>query len=267
MSKPSIFSKDYDRKMKNRKRLQIITIIVLVIGILVMLTRAYVQNWLKVNADKLTNNQKQYVNDTNTNTKKTKSDETQKDAENKKEEEQKPTENKSTINVKFPDGKTVKVDCIDNGETKKISSVVSGGSDKISFNISKSADEAVILDDKQNMYVVDLTGKVTAITKDKYISTRGSVIVKDSYLSMKPNFIWHSNPRFISDGKVAYVTQMPWFRTTQYVYTVDIKTNSHVRIPMVQGNKITFGKLTKKGLEMTVDGNEEYISSKGTIVK
>lgn len=269
MSKPSIFSRDYDRKMKARRRRKTILLTSIILIALAALVTISFQNWLQNNAGSL-KRKKDYLTENNISSKtdnsgKENSKET--DEQNKSEDEVALNPDK-TLDVKFPDNKTAQLIYTEEGSNKKIKQLVPTDNGNLIYSINPSSDKAVVLASNQDMYIVDTNGVVSNITKDKYVSTKsGNVIIKSDYLAKKPDFIWHGSPMFINDTTVAYITQMPWFKTTKYIYKVDINSINHDRVFEVEGENVTFGILNEKGLTVNVDGAVKYISPEGKIIQ
>lgn len=129
----------------------------------------------------------------------------------------------------------------------------------------------VILDKDQNMKLINIDGKVTDITKKEYVSKKGDKFKKEVKIKENKNYLWHSEPKFMDDENIVYVSNLPYFgtaATNQYAWIYNIKTKKDTVIWKTKGKKITIGKIVpKKGIEIKVDKNEYIISNKGSIVK
>ncbi len=174
------------------------------------------------------------------------------------------------FDVKLADGTALKAIYTTSGTTKKFSHV-SPKEKNVWYDINPAGDKLLIFDkDAQSILLIDDTGKVTDVTNPSYVSTKGVTTTKESALASNKSYIWCTSPAFISDTKIAYISQLPYFgKTTQYVWTVDITTAKHkgVNISAVSGEKITFGKLEAKGLKIDIDGSVWYITSSGSAVQ
>lgn len=271
MSKPSIFSKDYERKMRKRKRIIVLISIisVFVIGIVVFNTkiknldftdlRANIQAWVDSGkTDEELENQntdiKEDVDD---------SEETKPEIQ----EETKPEE--LIVEVNLSQGITAKLKYAENNGMKEIQSVEAP--EGYQFNISPQKDKAVFIDAGQNMKIAGIDGTVTDITKTEYISQAGSTFPKDQILAATPTYTWHSQPKFIDDNKVIYVSELPYFGNSgqkKYVWIYDVTSNTHKTVWSFVGTDIIIGDLVQdKGTTVVVDGITYYINSNEEIIQ
>jgi hypothetical protein len=171
---------------------------------------------------------------------------------------------------KLSDGTAMKAVYTTTGTTKKFESV-SPKEKNVYYNINPAGDRIVVFDSAaQSIMLIDGAGKVQDITNPSYTSSKGTVFKKENVLSQYNGYVWCSSPAFISDTKVAYISQLPYFgETSKYVWTVDLSTSNHtaVSINRVKGEKITFGKLEAKGLMINVDEKVFYITPAGSAVE
>jgi hypothetical protein len=172
------------------------------------------------------------------------------------------------FDLKLDDGTALKAVYTKTGTTLKFQ-YVSPKEKNVYFNINPAGDKMVIFDSgAQKILLIDDTGKVADVTNPKYVSSSGTVITKESVLNSNKSYIWCSSPAFISDTKIAYISQLPWLnKTTKYVWLVDAATGKHTIINLVHGEKITFGKLEAKGLKVDIDGSTRYITASGSVVQ
>lgn len=265
LGKPSIFSREYDRKMKVRKRRRTVLLFCLIAVAVYYVGYSTYTNW----QDNYLKNKSKDSNGYLTNKTPEKVEDTTKE-EPEKDKEQSPAEaphDDKFFDVKMPNGRQFKLIYTEENGIKTIKNVVSEENGLLFFNISPSATKVVILDIEQEMYIADLTGSVKNISKTEYITTGGTRIDKTSYLKRKPEFQWHSTPKFINETTVVYASQMPWFATKKSVYKVDINTSTHQKIPSLTGENLSFDVLEEKGLKVNVDGNIKFISKEGTVVQ
>ncbi|MBE6048225.1 MAG: hypothetical protein E7213_07490 [Clostridium sp.] len=262
MSKPSIFSKDYERRMKKRKRIAVlITVVAIcVVGIVIFNTkikkldftnlRANIQAWVD-SGETQEQLENENIDDNN--------------EEVKEKEEIKPEE--LFVNVILADGVNAKLKYIENNGVKQIETVeVPEG---YQFNISPQKDKVVFLDPAQNMKVSNIEGNIIDITKKEYISQAGSTFPKDQILSATPTYTWHSQPKFIDDNIIVYVSELPYFKSSgqkKYIWICDLAQNTHRTVWNFVGTDIVIGDvLPEKGISITVDGNVYYMNSNGEI--
>lgn len=274
MAKPSMFSKDYDERMRKRKKIRrILTMIVVLLGIIgAVLFSGNIGNSIKIGLDKVNNK----VNDKNKNgLKNTESKE--KTISKEKEENQqqvtkteKQNENKSEVDtnkgtqvIKLSNGEEINlVYSIANNQRQYIEVL----SKTIQYSISPTKKRIVLLEkNTQNIILVDEMGSVKDITKKEYVSTKGTVFSKDSVLKNNQGYIWSSLPKFIDDNNIIYISQLPWFNRGEdkFIWKYTVSNNVHNQIITeggeISGKEISYGKLLKDGLEVIIDGNVNII--------
>lgn len=260
MSKPSIFSKDYERRMRKRKRIIVlITLIsILAIGIVVFNTKIKNLDFTNVRA-----NIQAWVDSGKT--------EEELESENMKEtQEEKPEEIQEEtkardlfVEVALAEGVNAKLKYLEDNGLKQIETVdVPEG---YQFNISPQKDKVVFIDSAQNMKVADVLGNVSDITKTEYISQAGSTFPKEQILAATPTYTWHSQPKFIDDNTIVYVSELPYFRNSgqkKYVWIYDAINNIHKTIWNFVGTDIVIGDVVPdKGITITADGAVYYLNA------
>lgn len=262
MSKPSIFSKDYQKRMRRRRA----GFALLIVAVVIVAAAAFMAGKSFLSKNNQGANNTASVEDTKdqtTTTNKTTTDQTttgQTAAQTPKEE---------GFDFKLADGTSLKAVYTTDGTAKKFQ-YVSPKEKNVYYNINPAGDKMLVFDSgAQSIMLIDSTGKVQDITNPTYTSSKGTVIKKENVLSSNSSYMWCSSPAFISDTKAVYVTQLPWMdgRSTKYVWKVDLTTGKHTTINNVHGEKITFGKIESKGLTMNVDDSVFYITAAGSVVQ
>ncbi|MBR0575799.1 hypothetical protein KCG48_05520 [Proteiniclasticum sp. BAD-10] len=115
-------------------------------------------------------------------------------------------------------------------------------------------------DDVQELYVADPAGTVTEITYRIYKSSRGYTETKESILGRLPGFVWSTQPRFLDEDTVVYLSQLPWFDNRRFLYVVELNPLSHKSFQSVKGVNVTLKGRTEKGLEYEADGKTRYLT-------
>lgn len=255
MAKPSIFSKDYDRRMKTRKKRTITAAVVIVLAVIVGLATFSVKS-LK-GALKNASKNVPKISDTKQNAKSTPAKKTEAKPQNKVSE--------NSYSVQLSDGKTVKAAYEVSNGNKLFKSVTCDG-ENIVYDISPSKKNAIIYDSKaQSILLLDADGNKQDVTNPQYTSTNGNVIAKNAQLSSDPNYVWCSDPKFLDDNNIAYVSQLPWLgKTTKYVWIESLSNKNHVLIQGIEGENVKLDKITDKGLTVISDDKTVYLKADGT---
>lgn len=259
MRKPSIFSRDYEKQIRKRKRVIIIISIIalLLVGMVTVkfTAKAFdftgikgkIQQW--IDGDTSDNNIIE-------------------DVPNLEPIPEVPIETVAkTMDLKVDGSRILKMEYEDvNGviKFKDAKDVPSG----IEYDISPSKELVLITDDKQNIKVFNTKGEENNVTKDSYIAPNGEVFKKEVVQSTYQDYLWHKNAKFVNDKKIVYKTNMPYFGygLSQYLWIIDLENKSETTLWQSKGNDIIIGEIKEKGLEVTIDGNVKYINNDNNLV-
>ncbi|MGL4569863.1 MAG: hypothetical protein ACRCVJ_02220 [Clostridium sp.] len=259
MAKPSIFSRDYEKKMRRRKiKISVVVALVAVVtGILIYKFKIEEMDFSNVRG-KL----QAWVDSGNDNSDEKVTEEVQ--------EETKPEPPKKTyIEAKINDKLTLKCEYKSENDKKEFASIENA--DGISYDISPNKQMIIVLDKDQNMQLINIDGKVTDVTKKEYISKKGDKFKKDLKIKENKDYLWHSQAKFMDDENIVYVSNLPYFgtaATNEYVWIYNIKDKKDTISWKTKGKDITIGKtVPKKGIEIKSGKNEYILDNKGTIVK
>lgn len=273
MGKPSIFSKEYEKKMKRRRIRNFILVVVCVLvvcsiafkevlgnsfnSINVSIRNVFTKSEVNKDAKKTNEEVKQEGNEA-------KKEETKETAKETVKEEKK----EESVEVQIGNGAKVLVSYeLKNGE-KNFSSINPGNS-VVSYSISPSNKKVVIFDEKnQNIYLVNENKEYKDISMKKYTTSSGDFTIdKNTQLTTNPSYIWHSLPKFVDEAHVAYMSQLPWLnKEDKYLWILDLNNLSYAVNYNIQGKISGLGNLVDKGLEVKLDNGEtKYLQPNGTI--
>ena len=248
MAKPSIFSSDYEKRMRKRKFIfkLVIAIVVFLIAGAIIYYQGFFQKHIKSPIP-------------------TKIVENTKNSESPKQKVQ--TSKEEGFEFKLSDQKILKAVYEINGSEKKFK-YISPKESNIPYDISPSGKNIVVFDSaQQTMMLMDIDGNVQDISNLVYITSSGAKISKDSVLQTNNNYIWCQSPKFIDDTNVAYVSQLPWLKkTTKYIWEVNISTKVHSYIRGIEAQDIKIDVLESKGLKIIEDGKIVYLTPDGSII-
>lgn len=267
MAKPSIFSRDYEKKMKRRKRRIILTIVlILVVGIGVLLKFKLDD----IDFSNLKNKIQAWVD----------SDKPKEEIEEKKEdnivvEEEKKEdiiEEEKYIDFNLENNGILKAEYIEENNLKEFTKIEpSSNINNLEYDISPMKDKIIIKDKNQNLYLCDLDGNVKNITKTSYTSGAGDVFLKDDILARDANYIWHSQIKFIDNSNIVYVSSLPYFgasAVSRYLWIYNVDNSTENCLWNYTGAEIVFGNIVMdKGLEVKIDGTQYYLNSSGSLIQ
>lgn len=259
MAKPSIFSRDYEKKMKRRKRRITIGIILVLLVVVIAFIKFELPNIdftevkAKIQAWVDTGKSEEELEDDDI-------------VEEQPEEIVKEPE-KTYIDLTISEGIIAKAEYIEEQGVKKFVSLEP--LEGYTFTLSPSNQQMMIIDGAQNIYLANVDGSIRDITKKEYISTSNKSYPKDQMISTNPGYLWHSQVKFIDENRIIYVTQLPYFgatATNKYLWIRDIVTNADNTLWKTKGQDIQVGEIVPdKGITVTIDGVVKYINGDGVI--
>lgn len=260
MRKPSIFSRDYEKLMKKRRRrIAIISILgVFFIGFLFVKI-----GMSSINIDTLRNKGQSLVDE-----EKVISEENATDIEEENKQEEIPKEPESkTMDLIIRDGVLLKVEYEEvNGEIKF--KTVKDAPSNVYYTLNPDKNLLLTIDENQDMKIFNIDTKEANITKDKYVAPNGEIFSKESVLETYNGYLWSVEAKFISNTKVAYISNMPYFgyNLDKYIWVIDLNDISHKTLWSSKGKEIKLGDIKEKGLEVTIDGNVKYVNASGELI-
>lgn len=271
MAKPSIFSKDYEKRMKRRKKV-IAVIVVVVIGVGSL---AVFKVDMKTNLKKIftSSNKDNKQNSSNTKAEDNKNQKTDANTQNNNAQKE------ASANTKEQDEKGydltlssgVQVKAIyDEKDNNKKFKYIFPADNSLNYNISPSGKGIVILDTKtQSMTYVDIDGNKQDISYAQYTSSGGTTFTRENVVKEKPEYVWSLSPKFLDEENIAYLTQVPWFdnRATKYVWKVNVKSKEFSHFQGVEGDDIKLNNLTDKGLEAVIGDKTKYLKADGQVTE
>ena len=263
MAKPSIFSRDYEKKMKRRKRRITIGIILIFLVVVVAFVKfqlpnidftqvkAKIQAW--VDTGKSVEQDEEVV------------DEEPIEEEKTQDVEKEPERTYIDFNIK--EGTVAKAEYVEIEGVKKF--VALEPIEGYTFSLSPSQQQMIVMDPNQNLYLLNVDGSLKDVTKKEYISTSKQTFSKDKMLAAYEGYIWHSIPSFIDENIIIYISQLPYFgaaATHKYIWIKDLTNNTDKTLWKTKGMDIQIGEVVpEKGITVTIDGNTKYINTAGVI--
>ena len=263
MRKPSIFSRDYERQMKKRKkRIALISVLgIFLIGIIFLKIAMSSVNMdtLRVKVQSWIDEDKEEVQDDTTNieepNEETTNEETPKEPEIK------------TKDLIIKEGTVLKVEYEEINGTIKFKQVINAPNNiYYTFNPDKTL--VLTIDENQNMKIFNVDTKEATISKDSYVAPNGESFNKASVLQTYNGYLWNTNAKFITNTMVAYISNVPYFGydLNKYIWVVNLNDNNHKTLWNSKAKEINLGEIKEKGLEITIDGNVKYINSNGDLI-
>lgn len=265
MRKPSIFSRDYERQMrKRRKRIFIISLLAIFVVGTLFITIAM----NSINMDTLRNKVQNWIDeDENMSPDDTLIEENINEEDSSKEETLPKEPESKSMDLFIRDGLILKAEYEENNGEVKFKGI-KDIPDNIYYVLNPNRNLILTIDENQNMKIFNVDKNEATINKDKYVAPNGEVFNKDTVLQSYEGYLWNAEAKFIDNTKVAYISNLPYFGygLNKYIWIVDLNNNSHKTLWNSKGKDIKLGDIKEKGLEVTIDGVVKFINSNGEIV-
>lgn len=298
MSKPSIFSKDYEKLMKKRKR-KIIIFCFLGVCVIGGITARLI--YKPINFTEVKNNLQAWVDsDTEFNTLADNTDnkgaetipetEEYSDSSEKQDEsaltdemtedvdapvpedavsEETSADDNSFMELTLNNGNVIKASYSENDGEKKFVSAENLGENE-SFDISEDGKHLLVSDSSQDIMLFNIEGESQIISKDRYISTKGGIFTKENTLAVQPDYLWNAQPKFLDNDSIIYITNRPYFGSAannEYLWITNITDGSDRILWELAAETIEMGDKTDDGQQVMVDGENYYIARDGSFIQ
>ncbi|MCX7885624.1 MAG: hypothetical protein N2448_11505 [Caloramator sp.] len=255
MGKPSIFSSKYEQQMK-RRRINIILIILIFISASYFGGKYFLnKNNINININILKNkkitekkvdNQKRNISADNTNKKNT-VPKTKNNINTSVENEK-----KLSYEYKTANGSVLKINYKVKGDLKEFLNLEDTSSQTF-YDISEDK-KYIIFDDvtSNDIILADVNGNFKKLTKMNYKSySTGHTYKKDKILSYNPKYVWSRKPHFTRDGRIVYISQLPYFRKNGklYLWVVNFDGSDHKKVGFIGNdlNLVTYAGYDSEG--------------------
>ncbi|TDT58423.1 hypothetical protein [Fonticella tunisiensis] len=269
MRKPSIFSSNYREQMR-RRRINIILIVLILISAVFFGVKYYISNDIKfLKGEKAADIQKGQKNDNKQAPDKSQDNKSQANLQNPgNEQKQAEGKNISYYEYKTAEGGTIKVEYTVQADRKEIIGLKEDNS-TVSFDISPDK-QRIVFEDKASGDIVlgDVNNTFIKIQLKEYISKASGVVIKqESTVKNKPWHIWAQKPHFTSDGRVVYVSHLPFVKkgNNLYLWTVNMDGTGHKFLGKLgyNINNISYDGFDEKGGLKIKDGDKSYYLAPG----
>ncbi|WP_315078956.1 hypothetical protein [uncultured Clostridium sp.] len=264
MAKPSIFSREYEKRMKRRKRNFLIIFIIISVVVAISMVKVLgnvtdysnvkqkMQAWIDSDS---TENKEEVLPQQEL-------DQTEKEPELPKSEEE-------SFEITLKNGQKVKATYVKENEDMKFINIESSDEGLV-YDISQSGKKLLILENNQTITLYNVDGTSQVVSKEEYKSSKGDVFTRESTIMSNLQYLWNYNPKFVNDDNIIFVTNRPYFGTAatkQYLWITNISNNSDIIKWDLVAAKIEILEREEKGIKITVDGNIYYIDVNCNITK
>lgn len=261
MRKPSVFSRDYEKRMKKRRK------VLAAIYILVFLMLGFIAAMITTKSYDFTNlrNRIQTWIDSGNNADNEKAEENVENTEQEQIEEPKVEE--KNIEIRLGDNRLIVCE-YEEKDGKVYYKGIKNAPEGLEVSLSPNKESLLLVDEKQNIKIFNTKGEETDLTKGSYTAPDGEVFNKDKILETYQEYFWSKEAKFINDEKIAYVSNVPYFGydLNKYIWIIDIKSKEHKTLWNSKGKDVKLLDIKEKGLEISIDNNVKYLDNNGNII-
>lgn len=264
MGKPSVFSRDYERKMRQRRRRRFTFS---VLGIVIILLVYMKINISDISINNFKNKIQAWIDEDDFKKGEVLVDNPSEEGEVDTIIEDTKQPKIKTMEIKINDATTLQMEYEEINGQNKFKEIKDAPSN-VYYSINENKNLILTIDEKQDMKIFSIDGKENSITKDTYVAPNGEVFNKEQVLQIYNSYLWNVEARFISDTRIAYISNVPYFGydLNKYIWIVDLNDNNHLTLWNSKGKEIKFGGLKEKGLEVIIDGNVKYVNINGELI-
>lgn len=262
--KPSMFSRNYRRQLRNR-RIKLIGGIVLTVLVLTIIvfnrSISTVFHSFRTSLSSISqksNDEKIEINKDDINKPIDENNNNVNEVELKEE----------SFDVTLNSGLILNLKYTVDGEEKTFNEVQEN--EKFYCNVSPNKQKIVVLDKStQEAYIIDITKSVVDFTKKEYKTTKNEIFKREYVISKINNYVWMNEPTFMSENHIAYISNLPWLNNNgvKYLWVYEISKGEHKGYYKIKGSDLNLGKLTEKGLTININDKEIVVNTDGNIVK
>ncbi|WP_392486311.1 hypothetical protein ACER0A_008420 [Haloimpatiens sp. FM7315] len=273
MPKPSIFSKNYEKNMKMRRKKKAIVIVfvaILIFAIYIILATSG-KNQFMNNIVKKINWVQNKENAEDKKIKKTIDDE-KKIKEVSKDKEKEEKKNKEEyINLSITESLSLKLFYSEVNGKKTYTNVENNNlNNDVDFDINPSKSSVLIYEKlNQKIFLVDNLGKVTDISKEKLTTSKGYIYERYKVIQLNKNYVWCSNPRFIDDNNIVFISELPYIKngSNKFIWYGNVANKTYKYIRSLKGMNLEFQNITDNGIAVKIDDKIYFINAEGRVVK
>lgn len=233
MAKPSIFSGEYQRIMKRRRRLFRIVAVLAALCIIFLVyykpnlpkLKSIVENIklpdiINIQDNKKNDEKKQDIANNAAEEKKSSGE------EKKNNEQESGSKDSGESKYSFPNGEVIYITYKKDGNDIKLTGISPERKD-ISYDI-RGDGKSIVFDNPKisDIWVFNIDGTSRKISPDVYKQSgeNGGVFTKKSVMEQyQNNYVWASKPKYLKDGRIVYQSNLPWFRekNNYYIWVVN----------------------------------------------
>lgn len=133
------------------------------------------------------------------------------------------------------------------------------------FDISPSRNKILIEEiNTQDVYLIDENLNSFKLDPEFFYSNSANTsFYKTDIVNRYSGYLWYKNPKFLDDNTIVYVSNLPWFgREDQYIWRTDISDTENIKHFMTStgGQNIDFGELTEEGIKVNINNEIKLLT-------
>ncbi|BAK80795.1 hypothetical protein [Candidatus Arthromitus sp. SFB-rat-Yit] len=267
MRRSSIFSREYEKKIRKKRFIILILILTfLIIGVFYIVNFSKINNYLRDKYYSLISKEISNTNEIEVD----KYDEN--DTNNINEETRIPLEenidnnelDRLIYNVILGDNE-LKISYMKDENNIKFLGLIDTLDSKYSFDISPNKQKILIENNiTQDVYMVDSILNTFKLDPEFFYSNSAkNRFYKNDIRNTYENYAWYKSAKFLDDNTVVYVSNLPWFgRNEQYVWRTDVSDTQDIKhfMTSIAGENIEFGELTEHGIKVNINNEMKLLT-------
>ncbi len=133
------------------------------------------------------------------------------------------------------------------------------------FDISPSKNRILIEEiSTQKVYLLNEDLNLFNLDPEFFYSNSARMsFYKDDILNRYEGYFWCKNARFLEDDTIVYVSNLPWFGSDmQYIWRIDISNTQDAKhfMTSVSGQNIDFEELTEEGIKVNINNEIKLLT-------
>ena len=138
-------------------------------------------------------------------------------------------------------------------------------SENYKFDVSPSKNKILIEEvNTQDVYLIDENLNSFRLDPEFFYSNSTNTrFYKADVLNRYNGYLWYKNANFLEDNTIVYISNLPWFgREDQYIWRTDISDTQNIRhfMTSVGGQNIDFGELTEEGIKVNINNEMKLLT-------
>lgn len=115
--------------------------------------------------------------------------------------------------------------------------------------------DTYMLDENLNLFKLDPEFFYSNLARTRFY--------KNDIVNLYENYNWYKNARFLNDNTIVFISNLPWFgKNEQYIWRTNIQDVNNIThfMTSVGGENIDFGELTEEGIKVNINNEMKLLT-------